>query len=263
MTPELAAALQSLAGLGQDGLLAGFFVFLRVGAAMAVLPVFGDHAVPQRVKVGLAIAFTLVVAPLAEAHLAGLVAAGAMLSPAIATEVLAGLLLGIVLRLFVMVLQMAGTIAAQSTSLAQFFGGAGIEPQPAISHLFLMGGLALAAMSGLHLRVTEAFLLSYDMLPPGSFPRPGMIAEWGIAQVARAFALAFTLAAPFVIAALIYNLALGAINKAMPQLMVAFIGAPALTFCGLALLMIVTPIILSIWLGAFQRFVLDPFGMPQ
>ena len=51
--------------------------------------------------------------------------------------------------------------------------------------------------------------------------------------MAASFALALSLAAPFVIASLLYNVALGVINKAMPQLMVAFVGAPAIT-CGRA-----------------------------
>ena len=56
---------------------------------------------------------------------------------------------------------------------------------------------------------------------------PGQdVAEWGVARVGAAFALALGLAAPFVIAAVLYNLALGVINKAMPQLMVALVGAP-------------------------------------
>ena len=59
------------------------------------------------------------------------------------------------------------------------------------------------------------------------------------------------IAAPFVIGSLLYNVALGIINRAMPQLMVAFIGAPALTWGGLALFAVAAPLILSVWLAAF------------
>ena len=40
-----------------------------------------------------------------------------------------------------------------------------------------------------------------------------------ICQIAHSFGLAFALATPFVIASLIYNLALGVINRAMPRKM--------------------------------------------
>ena len=57
----------------------------------------------------------------------------------------------------------------------------------------------------------------------------------------------FSLAAPFVIMGFAYNVALGAINRAMPQLMVAFVGAPAITAAGLLVLMLAAPVILHFW----------------
>ena len=61
------------------------------------------------------------------------------------------------------------------------------------------------------------------------------------------------------IAGLIYNVALGAINRAMPQLMVSMIGAPAQTLGGLALLMIALPTGLMVWNDAFDAFLSNPF----
>jgi flagellar biosynthetic protein FliR len=63
-----------------------------------------------------------------------------------------------------------------------------------------------------------------------------------------------------VIASLLYNLALGAINRAMPQLMVSFVGAPALTLGGLALLALAAPILLSFWSDAVERALFQPFA---
>jgi flagellar biosynthesis protein FliR len=71
-----------------------------------------------------------------------------------------------------------------------------------------------------------------------------------------------SLAAPFLIASLLYNLALGVINKAMPQLMVAFVGAPAITWGGLVLLLVTTPFVLPVWFTAFQAALLTPLGSP-
>ena len=82
----------------------------------------------------------------------------------------AGLAIGIVIRLFVLALQIAGSIAAQSTSLAQIFGGATVDPQPAIGHVLLVAGLALAVMLGLHVRLAQVLILSYEILPAGQMP---------------------------------------------------------------------------------------------
>lgn len=251
--PEL---LDRLTVEGQALFFAGFLVFVRVGATMALLPAFGEQAVPLRVRLVLALAFTAVVAPAAP------VADVAPGPTAMLAEAAAGLLLGAGFRMFILALQTAGAMAAQATSLSQLFGAAGVDPQPAIGHVLVVAGLALAVTLGLHVRVAEALILSYDLLPPGRFPAAEDVARWGLAQVARAFALAFSLAAPFLIASLIYNAALGAINRAMPQLMVAFVGAPALTAGGLVLLSIVAPVALSVWAGALGGFVAAPFQVP-
>lgn len=252
-------ALAELMELSQIGMLIGFIVFLRVGAAMALLPAFGEHSVPQRVRLVLALAFTAIVAPAVVDTVAPLTGELGFVPLLLVTEALAGLIIGIALRMFVLALQMAGSIAAQATSLAQIFGGgAGVDPQPAIGHLLVVAGLALAVMAGLHVRLAEMIVISYDLLPPGKFPGAGSIGEWGVSHIARAFALAFTLAAPFVIASLIYNVALGVINRAMPQLMVAFVGAPAITAGALMMMLLVMPAMLSVWSGELSHFLVDP-----
>ncbi len=228
-------------------MLTGFIVFLRVGAIMALLPAFGESAVPQRVRLVLALAFTLIIGPAVAPKLETLVANDSFVGIFLATEVVIGLALGMSFRLLVLILQMAGSIAAQATSLSQILGSAGVEPQPAMGHLMVAAGLALAVMSGLHVRVAQAMILSYDVLPVAQFPDGSVLYGWGVGQIARAFGLAFTLAMPFVVVSLIYNLALGIINKAMPQLMVALVGAPAITAGGLFLLWLTLPQMLEIW----------------
>lgn len=246
--------------IGEQALWAGIAVFLRVAAAMAVLPAFGEQSLSVRVRLAAALALTLLVAPaVADTMPPGDL--GGLLQLAV-TETLVGLALGLVLRLLILALQIAGTIAAQSTSLAQLFGGAAAEPLPAIGHLLVVSGLALAAMADLHVHVTAALIGTYALVPAGTLAAPGALAELGIRHVARAFALAFTLASPFVIGALVYNLALGAINRAMPLLMVAFVGAPAITAAGLALLAMTAPLMLEVWHRALMATLADPFAPP-
>ncbi|WP_095587894.1 flagellar biosynthetic protein FliR [Actibacterium ureilyticum] len=243
----------------QQLLALAFAVFLRVGAAMAMVPGFGERMIPRSVRLGIALAFSAAILP-AVAQSAGLADVNPLAPGFLAAEVMAGLAFGLILRIMVMVLQMAGSIAAQSTSLAQILGGAATDPQPAIAHLLLLGGLALAMMSGLHLRITEALILSYDAIPAGTGVGAAILSEWTVAHVARGFALAVTLAIPFVIAAFLYNLALGVINRAMPQLMVAFVGAPALTAGGLILLALAAPLMLQLWSVRLDALLRDPFG---
>ena len=251
-----AETLLALLSLGQAQVTILFLVFLRVGAAMAVMPAFGEQSLPLRVRLAATLAFTAVVAPaIADRPVPPVVAF------AILPEVLAGLILGLGLRLLVMALQTAGAIAAQSTSVSQLFAGAAGEPQPAIGNLLTLAGLALAVSAGLHVQAARLLVLSYDILPPGRMPGAADAAAFGLARVAQAFGLAFTLAAPFAAAAMLYTLATGVINRAMPQFMVALVGAPALSFGALALLLLTAPALLAIWQSAMNAALADPFGI--
>jgi flagellar biosynthetic protein FliR len=256
----MTGALADLIGQGREALALGFVVFLRVGAAMVLLPAFGERSIPERVRLVLALAFTVVVAPAVADDVAPHVTMDGRMAILFATETLAGLALGLALRLFVLALSMAGSMAAQATSLSQILGDVGAEPSPAIGHLMVTGGLALAVMLGLHVQVAEFLIYSYEVLLPGRLPGAGVLGEWGIERIAAAFALAFSLAAPFTIASFIYNLALGVINRAMPQLMVAMVGAPAITLGGMVLLLMALPILLGLWSESFFGFMANPFG---
>lgn len=257
---DLFAELATLLNLADGMFWAAALAFLRIGGMVALLPGLGESAVPPRVKLALVLAFTLVVAPILAERLPPAGPPPGFL--ALAAEAVAGLVLGVGMRLFLIALQTAAAIIAQATTLAQLVAGAAPEPQPAIGNLLMIAGIALALTAGLHVRAAELVVLSYDILPPGLAPSAGDTADWGLALIGRTFALAFTLAAPFVIAGMLYNLALGAINRAMPHLMVSMIGAPALTLGAIAMLAIAAPVLLAVWLAAFQSYLLDPFGLP-
>ena len=229
----------------------GFVAFLRIGGMMLLLPGLGDRMIPVRVRLVLAFSLTAAVAPSVPAEVpldAGL----------IAVETTIGLALGAVLRFLAAALAMAGMMAAQLTSLAQLFGS--VEPSSAMGNLLNLAGISLLMASNLPLMVIDLMIRSYDVLPLGLRPPGEDMVAWGVSRVAQAFALAFALAAPFALAALIYNAAMGVINRAMPQLMVALVGAPAITGASGVLLFLSAPLMLSVWKAAMIATLGDPIG---
>ena len=252
--------LAALLGLTQDLLWLHFIVFLRAGAIMSLFPGFGERSVPVRIKVVLALMLTAVTAPALVPDLAAIVSDPPPLAWLVLTETGIGLVIGIGIRLFVLALQTAGSIAAQATSLSQILGSAGIDPMPAMGYMLVLGGISLAMIMGLHVRMAEMTILTYGLFPVARLPEVSALTEWGVSQVAGAFGLAFTLAAPFVIVSVLYNVTLGIINRAMPQLMVVFVGAPVITGAGLVLLMVMAPTMLTIWMEALSAFIANPFG---
>jgi len=256
--------LAQLLSQSSASLAALMLVFVRVAAVVALLPGFGEQAIPSRVRLMAAIGFTLVVWPMVQSRLPEIDPALPAMAKLILIEAGIGFLIGISLRLLVMALQLAGTIAAQSTAITQIAGvGVTPDPMPAIGNILMLAGLALALVTGLHIKASLAIASTYDLFPLGTIPVAGDIAEWGTARVADVFAFGFTLAAPFVIAAFAYNLALGAINRAMPTLAVAFVGAPLITAGALLILLLAAPAIITVWNERLDMVLANPMGMPQ
>ena len=122
-------ALIELTGLAEPLFLSTFAIFLRVGSAMSMLPAFGERSIPMRVRLTIGIAFTLIVAPAVIDRVPTL-KSNDLFGDFLLVEICIGLVLGAVLRLFVIALQLAGAMAAQTISLAQIFGGGATDPQP-------------------------------------------------------------------------------------------------------------------------------------
>jgi flagellar biosynthetic protein FliR len=237
-----------------EPLVLGFFAILfRVAALVSLLPALGETSIPVRIKLALSICLTLIIYPIVPGTSAVELDDGAMFRLAL-SEICVGLWFGLLLRVFVFCLQTAGSIAAQSTSLSQILGTAGVEPLPAMGHIITMAGLTLAMTLGLHVSAAQYLIGSYTLFPIGQVPQVSSLAEAGVAQIAWGFRFAFTLAAPFFILSLLYNLTLGVINRAMPQLMVAFVGAPVITAGALLLLTVSTPLLLTSWADALFGF---------
>lgn len=252
--------LARLLDLGEAGIAGFILVFCRAAGVLGLLPGFGEQMIPARVRLGLAVALALATWPL----ISTLELPQRPFLVLVLIEAGVGLLLGLAVRLMVVALQLAGAIAAQSTALAQIFGATvGPEPMPAIGNILMLAGVTLAVVSGLHVKAVLLLARSFEVLPVG-VPLPARdMAAWAVARLAQSFALGFALAAPFVIAAFAYNLALGAINRAMPQLMVAFIGAPAITAGAMLLLLLAAPVILQVWHGQFDATLADPLALPR
>jgi flagellar biosynthesis protein FliR len=225
-------------------------VFCRISAALMLLPGFGEHAVPVRVRVLTGLAAALCIAPLVGP--AGPVPGVWSIVFAVAMEVTTGTLLGALSRILLSTLQTAGQIIGLNIGLSNgFVLGAGNESAVVVSAALYTGGLAaLFAMDGHHIGL-RALAESYAMVPLGMPPPLGASAHAMTEMAARSFRLAMQLAMPFLALAMLFNLGMAGINRTMPAMPVFMIGAPALLMAGLQLLAITAPGLVGELLGAY------------
>lgn len=226
-----------------------FLVFIRTGAMVFFLPGFGESYVSVRVKLVIAIGLAVLVFPVVGPSIEVDPTSQNQVFGLIMTEAVAGVFWGAVIRLIIHTLQIAGAIISQATSLAQIFGGSvNMDAQPAMGHIMVISGLALISLLGLHETYLVYVLNTYSVTPAGLLLPGSDVADYSAKHIGKAFALAFQLAAAALTATLLYNIILGVINRAMPQLLVSFVGAPAITAGGLLLLYLMAPTILDVWL---------------
>ena len=249
------AALTPLREFADGYAVLAIAIFTRLSALLFFLPGIGERMMPVRVRLIVAMSLMLVlfpavagdfVAPERPSQIAALFAA----------EAVCGAIIGFGIRLMVFAIQTAGAIISQSLSLAQLFGSAvSFDQETPISTLLMFAAIVMAVSAGIHFEAVNVLVMSYDIMPLGVFPGASATGEWAAGRTAFAFSAALSLAFPFVILGFIYNLAIGAANRAMPQLMVAFVGIPAVTMAGFVLLAVCAPVIITVWLDMTRDIV--------
>ncbi|MBI5889459.1 MAG: flagellar biosynthetic protein FliR [Nitrosomonadales bacterium] len=218
------------------------FPLARILALIASAPILGNRQVPARIKVGLAFAITVIVAPTLDIP-AGLDPASAQGLFILMQQIVAGLIMGFALRLVFTAVEMAGDIAGLQMGLgfASFYDPQNASFTPIVAQfLGIIAALVFLAADG-HLYMLAAMYDSFREFPIGAgVPSANAfrtIAEWG----GSLFNNALQFALPLIGALLIANLALGILTRSAPQLNIFAVGFPITIAIGFAALMLTIP----------------------
>ena len=232
-------------------------VLSRCGMAVVLLPGLGEAEAPATLRIGLALALTVLVLP-------GL---GIVTPPdgigslaMIAAELLCGGLLGGLARLITMALPMAGQVISFMLGLSSV-----VQPDPvlgqssALMRLFSLAAPVLVLSTGLWALPVAALAGSYTLAPPGTLLPAADNAEAVIAAIAVSFSLALRLAAPFIFASVVWQVAMGLTGRLVPHLQIYFAAIPGQIAGGLAMLALLMAAMLASWTeAARQGFLLLP-----
>lgn len=233
-----------------------FGLFARLSLFFMLVPVFGERAVPARLRIGIAVMCTFLLFPVLQDNLMALRDESAF--QLIATEAMTGFVLGFALRLAVHALQILGMMVSQSLSLSQVLGeGIATEPNTTISTLLMLAGVTLLVSLNLHIELIGVLAGSFNDLPVGTALDLQASANWLTQITVGLLRLCLSLALPFVILNFAYNLILGFLNRAMPQLLVSFVGLPGMTLAGLFLLVICASAMMMAWVDAVSALMAE------
>ncbi|WP_438269613.1 flagellar biosynthetic protein FliR [Pseudomonas alvandae] len=207
----------------------------RVTAVLMSMPVFGTTLVPGRVRLYLALAITVVIAPgLPPMPPVNALDLSALML--VAEQILIGALLGFSLQLFFQAFVVAGQIISIQMGMA--FASM-IDPTNGVNtavigqFLTMLVTLLFLAMNG-HLVVFEVLTESFTTMPVGS----AMLVNhfWEIAgKLGWVLGAAMVLVLPAITALLVVNIAFGVMTRAAPQLNIFSIGFPLTLVLGMVI----------------------------
>ena len=226
-------------------------VLARCGAAVMLLPGLGEAEPPAMVRAGVALGLVALIlpgiGPLAEP--ASLGRGLAML----AAELFCGGTLGLLARLVTLALPIAGQAVSYMLGLSNVVQlDANFGQASALERLFSLIVPVLVFGTGLWMLPVAALYGSYALVKPGTaLPMPDSTGAV-LAAVTTAFALALQLAAPFVFASVLWQVALGLMGRLVPHLQVYFAAVPGQILGGLMLLALLAGGMLDAWSEAVR-----------
>jgi flagellar biosynthetic protein FliR len=230
-------------------------VFTRLGAAFMVLPAFGEAVVPARIRLGMALAITLVVLPIVRGTLPPLPSNPGTLVAFLALEVTIGFFIGAVARLLVTTLDTAGMLISVQIGLstATIFNPALQTTGSLPSVLLSLGGLIIILETNLHHLLLEGLVDTYTLFKPAEALPMGDLSDTMARMLSQSFRVGLQIAMPFVILSLLFTFALGLISRLMPMLQVFFISVPAQLVGGMFIFVISLSAMLNWFLIYFQE----------
>jgi len=193
----------------------GFWPFLRIMALIATAPILSERSISKKVKIGLGLMITWIIAPtIPAANVTIFSAAGFWLA---AQQILIGIALGFTMQFAFAAIRTAGEIIG------------------------LQMGLLFLVFNG-HLWLISMLVDTFHTLPIGGNP----INSNAFMALTRAGGLIFInglmLALPLITLLLTLNIALGLLNRMSPQLSVFVIGFPLTLAVGMLVMIALIPL---------------------
>lgn len=229
--------------------------FARIGTMIMLMPGLGELSVSPRVRLAIALVLTAVILPLHRStYTLDLRSFGPVLTM-LGQEMLVGAVLGMIARLTVSALQVAGSAIAQQmglgfvTAVDPTQGG---QQSVILANFLTILGVTLIFATDLHHLAIAALNDSYALFRPGEIPAFGDVAAQMTRTVAAAFRIGVQLAAPFLAFGLLFNLGLGILSRLMPQMQVFFVGLPLSILLGFMILLLVVGAMMMTYIGHLE-----------
>lgn len=237
------------------GIFAFLLAFVRIGTAVMIMPGIGNTFVPPNIRLYFALGMAGVMFPLIQAKLPGEMPQGAMLFTLLGFEFVVGLFVGMVSRMLMAALDVAGMIVSMQSSLAnaQLFNPSFASQGSIIGIFFTLSGVMLLFTTDLHHLMIMGMIESYELFPIGSDIPIGSMTKLLTDALAGSFAVGIQITAPFLVLILLLYIVMGIMTKLMPQVQIFMIAVPVQILIALITLALVVSAMMLVWLDQFDK----------
>ena len=237
-----------------QGVFAFILTFVRIGAAITIMPGVGDTFTPQQIRLYIALGLSLVLSPLVAPHLPDPVPVTAVLFALITMEFIIGLFIGTIARIFMVALDTAGMVISMASGLgnAQVFNPAFSTQGSLIGAMLSVTGVLLLFATNMHHLLFYGLVGSYDLFPVGAVPDTGSMAEMMSRAIAGSFMIGIQIATPFMVVSLLIYIGMGVLTRLMPQIQVFLLALPLQIILSFITLSLVISTGLMFWISKFE-----------
>nr|WP_252393741.1 flagellar biosynthetic protein FliR [Candidatus Rhodoblastus alkanivorans] len=228
-------------------------MFCRIGGCLMLAPGFSSARVPMRARLFVALTLTLSLTP-------ALTAKGSIVFPNLGalagdifSELFLGAMIGLLGRLFFLALETLMMAASMQIGMSNPLGAPIDETValPPIATLITTTATALIFVSGLHWELIRGIAGSYAVMPVGFLLRPEAAMHMVVNDLSTAFVVALRVSSPFIVYAVMVNLAIGLVNRLTPQIPVYFVSGPFVVAGGLILFYFISGAMVAAFMSAF------------
>ncbi|SPP65196.1 flagellar biosynthetic protein FliR [Nitrospira lenta] len=225
----------------------------RIGGLLAALPVFSGRTIPVKVKLGLVLTLSLMLAssiPMPAISLDPMILVGGMLS-----EMMIGVTIGLAVRLLFGALEVAGELLGiqMGFGAVHLFDPTTSQQTPMLAQFFTMLASLIFLSLNAHLFAMATIIHSYEAIPAFGAHLSSHLGEEILLLSQRMFTIGLKLSAPVLIAILLINVLMALLGRAVPQVQVFVLSFPITIAGGLLVLSIGMPFTVSLIGSEFEQ----------
>ena len=230
-------------------LTAFLLIFARTGAALMVMPMFGDVYVLPRVRLILAAGISAILTPLLMDKMPAMPASIFGLGLLLISEILIGSFIGTIARALISIVHTAGTLIAYQSSLAvsSIFDPVTGTQTAVVSNFMTITAMVLMLTLNLHHLMLASIVESYDVFDPSQLPMLEDMLKYYMRLISDCFWLGVLLATPHIVFSFIFYLIGGLMMRLMPNLQIFYVMLAPQIIIAFLLLLAILPIGMEIF----------------